>query len=119
MDRLTRQNSRQLLGGALVAAALVILLVGYANIRDETEVALQMPYLLTAGVGALVLTALGVVVLRSKDDQAILDGQAETESTIYELTQKVAYMTQLLEAALLPDQPGSVPNSMQAPAKAR
>jgi hypothetical protein len=117
MDRLTRANSRQLIGGALVAAALAILVIGYANIRNETEVALQMPYILTAGVGALVLTALAVVALRSKDDQAILDGQAETESAVHELSQRVAYMTQLLEAALLPDV--SVTNSSQAPAKVR
>jgi multisubunit Na+/H+ antiporter MnhB subunit len=117
MDRLT--NSRQLIGGALVAAALLILLIGYANIRNETEVALQMPYILTAGVGALVLTALGVVVLRSRDDQAILESQAETESAVRDLTQRVAFMTQLLEAALLPDHTINVTNSSQAPAKVR
>ena len=115
MDRLTREHSRQLIGVALVAAALVVLLIGYANLRDETEVALQMPYILTAGAGALVLTALGVAMLRSQDDQSILERQAETESTLYELSQQVGYLTQLLETAILPD--GS--STAQTPAKAR
>ena len=69
----------------------------------------------SAGAGALVLTALGVAMLRSQDDQSILERQAETESTLYELSQQVGYLTQLLETAILPD--GSSP--APTPAKAR
>ena len=63
MERLKRDHARQLIAGALVAAALVILIIGYANIRDEIQVAAQMPYVLTGGVGALILTGLGVTEL--------------------------------------------------------
>lgn len=118
MDRLRRQHSRELVGAALVVVALVILAIGYANIRDEADVAIQMPYILTGGVGALVCTALGVAALRSKDDQAILDRLAEVEATCYELREQMGYMNQLLEAAVLPDEP-SVVNTAAATAKVR
>lgn len=104
MERLMRDHSRQLVGGVLCVVALVVLLIGYANIRDETQVAIQMPYVLTGGVGALILTGLGMIVLRSQDDKAILDRLGEVEATNDELRERVDYLTQLLEAALLPDQ---------------
>ena len=34
MERLKRDHARQLVAGALVVAALVVLTIGYANIRD-------------------------------------------------------------------------------------
>ncbi|MDQ3943883.1 MAG: hypothetical protein M3357_01765 [Actinomycetota bacterium] len=104
MERLLRDHTRQLVGGVLCVAALVVLLIGYANIRDEIQVAVQMPYVLTGGVGALLLTGLGMIVIRSQDDKAILDRLGELESTNDELRERVDYLTQLLEAALLPDE---------------
>ena len=47
MERLKRDHARQLVAGVLVVAALVVLTIGYANIRDEIQVAAQMPYVLT------------------------------------------------------------------------
>jgi hypothetical protein len=52
MDRLRRQHGRELIGGALVIAALIAIAVGYANIRDEADVAIQLPYVLTGGICA-------------------------------------------------------------------
>ena len=76
MERLKRDHARQLVAGVLVAAALVVLVIGYANIRDEIQVAAQMPYVLTGGIGALILTGLGMEVLRSQDDKNVLDYRA-------------------------------------------
>lgn len=104
MERLMRDHARQLVGVVLCAVALVVLLIGYGNIRDETAVAIQMPYVLTGGVGALILTGLGMVVLRSQDDKTILDRMTQLEATNDELRERVDYLTQLLEAALLPDE---------------
>lgn len=104
MERLLRDHSRQLVGGVMCIAALVALLIGYANIRDEIQVAAQMPYVLTGGVGALLLAGLGMVVIRSQDDKAILDRLGEMETTNDDLRERVDYLTQLLEAALLPDE---------------
>jgi hypothetical protein len=103
MERLKRDHARQLVAGVLVTAALVVLVIGYANIRDEIQVAAQMPYVLTGGIGALILTGLGMVVLRSQDDKAVLDRLGVLEATNDELRERVEYLTQLLETALLPD----------------
>ncbi|MGH8992263.1 MAG: hypothetical protein ACRDZ7_12200 [Acidimicrobiia bacterium] len=111
MERLLRDHTRQLVGGALSVAALVVLLIGYANIRDEVQVAAMMPYVLTGGVGALILTGLGMVVIRSQDDKAILDRVGELETTNDELRERVDYLTQLLEAALLPDEASARPRT--------
>lgn len=104
MERLKRDHTRQLIAGALVLAALVVLTIGYGNIRDEIQVAAQMPYVLTGGIGALILTGLGMVVLRSQDDKAVLDQLGVLEATNDELRERVDYLTQLLETALLPDE---------------
>lgn len=104
MERLKRDHTRQLIAGVLVVAALVVLTIGYGNIRDEIQVAAQMPYVLTGGIGALILTGLGMVVLRSQDDKAVLDQLGVLEATNDELRERVDYLTQLLETALLPDE---------------
>jgi len=104
MERLKRDHARQLVAVGLVVAALVALTIGYANIRDEIEVAAQMPYVLTGGVGALILTGLGMVVLRSQDDKTVIDRLVTLEATNDELRERVDYLTQLLETALLPDE---------------
>ena len=103
MQRLAREHTRQLIGGALVVAAVVALLAGYVSIRDEIYVAVQMPYILIGGVGALLLAGLGMVVIRSQDDKAILDRLGEVEATNDQLRERIDYLGQLLEAALLPD----------------
>jgi hypothetical protein len=104
MQRLAREHTRQLIGGALVVAAVVALLAGYVSIRDEIYVAVQMPYILIGGVGAVLLAGLGMVVIRSQDDKAILDRLGEVEATNDQLRERIDYLGQLLEAALLPDQ---------------
>ena len=118
MDRLRRQHGRELIGGALVIAALIAIAVGYANIRDEADVAIQLPYVLTGGIGAVVLAALGVGVLRSQDE-AILARLADVEATNLEVKDRVEHLTHLLETGLLPDEAIDVTNSAQAPARAR
>src|ERR1044072_6490407 len=103
MERLKRDYARQLVAAVLVAAALVVLIIGYANIREEIQVAAQMPYVLTGGIGALILTGLGMVVLRSQDEKAVLQHVSVIEASNDELWERVDYLPQLLETALLPD----------------
>ena len=108
MQRLAREHSRQLIGGALIVGAVAVLVAGYVSIRDEIYVAIQMPYVLLGGVGALLLAGLGMVVIRSQDDKAVLDRLAEVEATNHQLRDRVDYLAQLLEAALLPDEAAEV-----------
>jgi hypothetical protein len=94
-------------GILLVVAAAITLAIGYANIRDEIEVAIQLPYVLSSAIGAVILTVLGVGLLRSADDKAILRRLNELEATNSELADRVGYLTQLLEVAILPDEADS------------
>ena len=118
LQRLAREHSRQVIGGALIIAAGIALLAGYISIRDEIYVAVQMPYVLVGGVGALLLAGLGMVVIRSQDDKAVLDRLAEVESTNHQLRDRVDYLAQLLEAALLPDESAEVRGVASPPVRA-
>lgn len=118
LQRLAREHTRQLIGGALMIGAAIALIIGYVSIRDEIYVAIQMPYVLIGGVGALLLAGLGMVIIRSQDDKAVLDRLAEVESTNYQLRERVDYLAQLLEAALLPDEAAEVRGVASPPVRA-
>lgn len=47
----------------LVVAGIVVAIVGYLGVSRETEVAFQLPYFASAGVGALLLFGAGGVLL--------------------------------------------------------
>ena len=104
MDRLRREYGRALLGAACLVASVVFLIVGYTSIRDEIYVAIMLPDVLWSGVGAVLLAVVGVGLLRSGDEAAILRRIDELEGTNHELAEKVGYLTQLLELAILPDE---------------
>ena len=61
-DRLTDFGMKALAAG-LTIAGLVAVLVGYLGVRDESHIELQLPYLISGGLGGLVLMALGALVL--------------------------------------------------------
>ena len=61
-DRVTEYLLR-LAAGLLTAAGVVSVLIGYLQLRDESYVVLQLPYLMSAGVGGLVLVGLGALAL--------------------------------------------------------
>jgi hypothetical protein len=103
MDRIRREHGRAILGAGFLIAAVVVLIVGYSSIRDEIYVAIQLPDVLWSGVGAVLLAVVGVALFRSDDERAILRRLAELEGTNSELAERVGYLTQLLELAILPD----------------
>jgi hypothetical protein len=49
----------------LVLAGVVVAALGYLGVSRETEVAFQLPYLASAGVGALMLLGAGTALLVS------------------------------------------------------
>ena len=61
-DRVTDYLLR-LCAGVLTAAGAVTVLIGYAQLRDESDVVLQLPSLMSAGIGGLVLIGLGALAL--------------------------------------------------------
>lgn len=58
---------RTLLGWAAIAAGAVALLAGWLGVSAETLVAKQLPYLVSGGLGGLVLIGAGVGVLIADD----------------------------------------------------
>ena len=117
MDRIRREHGRAILGAGFLIAAVVFLIVGYSNIRDEIYVAIQLPDVLWSGVGAVLLAVVGVALLRSDDERAILRRLQEMESTNSELADRIGYLTQLLELAILPGA-DDVPPASPQPAEA-
>jgi hypothetical protein len=49
--------------GALTGLGIIAVLVGYLGVRDEPDVALQIPYLFSGGLGGLALVGLGALCL--------------------------------------------------------
>jgi len=61
-DRLSDFGLKALAAG-LTVAGLIAVLVGYLGVRDESHIELQLPYLISGGLGGLVLMGLGALVL--------------------------------------------------------
>jgi hypothetical protein len=47
----------------LTVAGLVVVLVGYLGVRDQADIVLQIPYLMSGGLGGLALIGLGALLL--------------------------------------------------------
>jgi hypothetical protein len=61
-DRLSDFGLKALAAG-LTVAGLVAVLVGYLGVRDQSHIELQLPYLISGGLGGLVLMGLGALTL--------------------------------------------------------
>ena len=51
------------LAGLLTLLGLVAVLVGYLGVRDQSNIELQIPYLVSGGLGGLALVGLGALAL--------------------------------------------------------
>jgi hypothetical protein len=60
MDQRFLTYLTKLAGGALLVAGVVVVLIGYIGIRDESSVELQLPYLASGGIGGLALIGVGI-----------------------------------------------------------
>jgi hypothetical protein len=98
-----KHHTRLWLGIGLVAAGMVVALTGYLGVHDESETALQLPYVMSAGIGAVALLGLGLVAMRSHDDRMLLERLDATERSLTALRDRNEYLTRLLEGALLSD----------------
>ena len=110
MKRLVRERGRLAAGIALLVTAVVVLGIGYASISQEIFVSIQLPYVLGAGVGALLCAGVGLVLIRSQeeaDNRARLSALQSAHDAMTDrfeaLGIQVEYVTQLLEAVLRDD----------------
>jgi hypothetical protein len=63
MDTRLSDYTLRLAAGVCTALGIVVVLVGYLGVRNESDVALQIPYLLSGGLGGLGLVGLGALGL--------------------------------------------------------
>ena len=53
----------KLAAGALTVAGVVVVLIGYLGVRDHDDLVLQLPYVVSGGLGGLGLIGLGALAL--------------------------------------------------------
>lgn len=63
MDRRQTDFLLQLTAGVLTVAGVVVVLAGYLGVRDQDDLVLQLPYVVSGGLGGLALIGLGALAL--------------------------------------------------------
>src|SRR5207244_4439015 len=63
MDRRQTDFLLKLAAGALTVAGVVVVLVGYLGVRDHDDLVLQLPYVVSGGLGGLGRLRLGAAAL--------------------------------------------------------
>ncbi|MBI4730060.1 MAG: hypothetical protein HY775_11280 [Acidobacteria bacterium] len=87
------------LGFALAAAGVVVAIAGWMGVSNETEVAFQLPYFASAGVGALLLFGAAATLLLSAQfdrDESRVD---DLERAVRGLAEEVARLADELTPA--------------------
>jgi hypothetical protein len=64
---LLKRRWRMLLGWTSIAAGAIVILIGWLGVSAQTLVAKQLPYLISGGLGGLVLVGVGVGLLVAED----------------------------------------------------
>lgn len=92
-------NDRQIRGGlglALIVAGIVVAVLGYLGVSRETEVAFQLPYFASAGVGALLLFGGGAAALISAQLDRDSDRLEELEDAVRQLAAGIGEVSDAL-----------------------
>jgi len=74
---------------ALIVAGIVVAIIGYLGVSKETEVAFQLPYFASAGVGALMLLGFGGILLLNAQLETDGDRLEELEDAVRQLSNEV------------------------------
>jgi hypothetical protein len=69
---------------SLIVAGIVVAIIGYLGVSNETEVAFQLPYFASAAVGSLMLLGFGGILL--------LNAQLETDGNRLEELEEAVRM---------------------------
>jgi hypothetical protein len=84
---------------ALIVAGIVVAIIGYLGVSKETEVAFQLPYFASAGVGALMLLGFGGVLLLNAQLETDGDRLEELEEAVRQLSNEVGRLADELTPA--------------------
>jgi len=93
-------RARTVASFCLIGAGVVVAILGYLGVSAETEVAFQLPYLASAGVGALMLLGMGGVLLINTQLERDGERVAELEEAIRTLA---AEMTRFADEMARPE----------------
>lgn len=91
-------------GWLVMALGAVFLLVGYLGVSREAEVAKQLPYLISGGLGGIALVALGAFFLGTQDLRRELSRLDRIERLVGDL-----------HGALLEEAPPAAPDDVPGP----
>ena len=83
-------------GLSLIGAGVVVAVLGWLGVSSETDVAFQLPYFASAGIGALLLMGGGATMILSAQLEADGERLAEIEDAIRQLADEVGRVTQEL-----------------------
>lgn len=96
-------RTRLLAAAALAVAAVVLTVLGYLGVSRELEVAFQLPYLASAGVGALLLGGAAAALVLGAQLQRDTDRLDELEDSVRLLATELARLADGLEDASVID----------------
>lgn len=101
MDRIktffTNLDKRQALAWVLIVLGAVAGLIGWIGVSGEDLESLQLPYLASGGIGALILTAVGAALLISSDVRADRERAGRLEAEVLELQDLVRKLNSQLQ----------------------
>jgi len=100
---LTMKSERTLMLAAAGAVLLGIaaLIGGWIAMRDEVYAAVQLPYLLSGGIGGLFLLGLGVIAVRTAEASRLDRRLVDIEDRIEGLSEQVSAVLGLLDGAVI------------------
>ena len=80
-------------GFGFIGLGVVVAILGYLGVSEETEVAFQLPYFASAAVGALMLLGFGATLLLSVQLERDSETIADLEDAVRQLTEEVARLS--------------------------
>ena len=97
IERIKNVDRRQAIAWLLILAGAVAGLVGWIGVSGRDVEALQLPFLASGGVAALVLTAVGAALLISSDVRADRERAGRLEAEVLELQDLVRDLSARLD----------------------
>lgn len=101
--------TRPVVGWALAALGAVFILVGYLGVANEALVAKQIPYLVSGGIGGMVLVAVGAFLLGTDDVRRQLGRVEQLEAMVEDLHRALLSAPSATSTAAVSDSTTSLP----------
>lgn len=92
-------DRRQAAAWAFILAGAIAGVIGWVGVSGRDLEALQLPYLASGGVAAIVLTAVGAALLISSDVRADRERAGRLEAQVLELQEMVRDLAERLDSA--------------------